>query len=149
MMTSHENDDVISFLMMSEQFWPSKKIHFVLGYYWRKFQLNCSNNLEMPEGGHYVPPPPGSGSPKKPRFNRVNIIHGNLKKRIDSFWDKAKLKNRKICINLNIVNQLETETVVDNVIRIRILSRLPTIQISKFIKTWGNHSDIQNCIRRP
>ena len=72
LLTPHENDDVISFLITSYQFWPSKMIHFVLGYYWRKFQLNCINNLEMPEGGTMYPP--GSGSPKKPRLNRVNLV---------------------------------------------------------------------------
>ena len=49
LLTLHENDDVISFLITSYQFRPSKTINFVLGYYWRKFQLNCINNLEMPE----------------------------------------------------------------------------------------------------
>ena len=56
LLTPHENDDVISFLITSYQFWPSKMIHFVLGYYWRKFQLNCINNLEMPEGGALCAP---------------------------------------------------------------------------------------------
>ena len=46
----------------------------MLGYYWKKFELNCITNLEMPEGGHYVPPPVFSGT-KKPGLNRVNTMH--------------------------------------------------------------------------
>ena len=43
-------------------------------YLTSKFHVNCINTFGFMEGGLLNPPPPGPGTPKKPRQNKVNIM---------------------------------------------------------------------------